>query len=63
MTERPTSGTDRSLAARLATSRLATRAVMVIERGWPLVLPVLLVAALFMTVAWLGLFPRLPEGL
>lgn len=62
MTERPTSGTDRSLAARLATSRLATRAVMVIERGWPLVLPVLLVAALFMTVAWLGLFPRLPDS-
>lgn len=61
MTERPTSGTDRSLAARLAASRLATRAVMVVERAWPLALPFLLVAALFLSAAWLGLFIRLPD--
>ncbi|MFE0016771.1 TIGR02302 family protein [Mesorhizobium sp. NPDC059054] len=61
MTERPTSGTDRSLAARLAASRLATRAVIVVERAWPLVLPFLLVVALFLSAAWLGIFTRLPD--
>ena len=61
MTERPTSGTDRSLAARLAASRLATRAVIVVERAWPLVLPFLLVVALFLSAAWFGLFTRLPD--
>ena len=55
MTERPTSGTDRSLTARLAASRLATRVVMMVERVWPLILPFLLVLALFLSAAWLGL--------
>lgn len=61
MTERPTSGTERNLAVRLAASRLATRAVMVVERAWPLLLPLLLVVALFLSVTWLGLFARLPD--
>ena len=61
MTEQPTSGIDRSLAARLAASRLATRAVMVVERGWPLILPLLIVAALFLSAAWFGLFAHLPD--
>lgn len=61
MTEQPTSGIDRNLAARLAASRLATRAVMVVERGWPLILALLIVAALFLSVAWFGLFARLPD--
>lgn len=61
MTERPTSGTDRSLAARLTASRLVTRAVIGIERAWPLVLPFLLVVALFLSAAWLGLFTHLPD--
>ncbi len=61
MTERPTSSSDRGLAGRLALSRLATRASMVVERGWPLLLPLVIVASLFLSISWLGLFPLLPE--
>ena len=59
MTERPE--TNRRLAIRLASSRAVTRAAMVIERLWPLVLPALIVAVLFLSAAWFGLFPRLPD--
>ncbi|RJT35220.1 TIGR02302 family protein [Mesorhizobium waimense] len=61
MTERPTSSGDRGLAGRLALSRLATRVAMVVERGWPLLLPLIIVASLFLSVSWLGLFPLLPD--
>lgn len=61
MTERPATNPDRSLSARLAASRLFTRAAIVVERGWPLVLPLLIVIALFLSVAWLGLFALLPD--
>lgn len=61
MTERPISSGDRSLAGRLALSRLATRVSMTVERGWPLLLPLLIVASLFLSLSWLGLFPRLPD--
>ncbi|MGX8011730.1 TIGR02302 family protein [Mesorhizobium sp. ORM8.1] len=62
MTQRPTSGSERGLAGRLALSRLATRASMIFERGWPLLLPLLVVASLFLSLSWFGLFPRLPEA-
>jgi len=62
MTQRPISSGDRGLAGRLALSRLATRASMVFERGWPLVLPLLVVVSLFFSLSWLGLFPRLPDA-
>lgn len=61
MTERPTISSDRSLFARLALSRAATRAAMVVERGWPLILPLLIVVSLFLSVSWLGLFGLLPD--
>ena len=61
MTERPTSSGDRGLAGRLALSRLATRVSMVVERGWPLLLPLIIVASLFLSVSWLGLFSLLPD--
>ncbi|BCG92651.1 TIGR02302 family protein [Mesorhizobium sp. 131-2-1] len=61
MTQRPTSSGDRGLAGRLALSRLATRASMVVERGWPLLLPLLILASLFLSISWLGLFPLLPD--
>ncbi|WP_192258287.1 TIGR02302 family protein [Mesorhizobium caraganae] len=61
MTESPISSGDRSLAGRLALSRLATRVSMTVERGWPLLLPLLIVASLFLSLCWLGLFPRLPD--
>ncbi|MDX8479002.1 TIGR02302 family protein [Mesorhizobium sp. VK24D] len=60
MTERPTSS-ERGLAGRLALSRLATRTSMIFERGWPLLLPLAVVAGLFLSVLWLGLFQRLPD--
>ena len=61
MTERPTFSADRGLAGRLALSRLATRVSMMVERGWPLLLPLVIVASLFLSVSWLGLFSRLPD--
>jgi uncharacterized protein (TIGR02302 family) len=60
MTERPIFTSDRSLAGRLALSRLLTRVSMVVERCWPLLLPFVIVASLFVSVSWLGLFPLLP---
>ena len=60
MTERPEIN-RRSLAIRLAGSRLATRAAMVVERLWPLLLPAVVVAILFLSAAWFGLFPLLPD--
>jgi uncharacterized protein (TIGR02302 family) len=62
MTERPIFSGDRNLAGRLALSRLATRVSMTVERGWPLLLPLLIVASLFLSLSWLGLFPRLPDS-
>ena len=69
MTERPISSGERGLASgerglagRLVLSRLATRASMILERGWPLLLPLAIVASLFFSVSWFGLFPRLPDA-
>ncbi|MER8828511.1 TIGR02302 family protein [Mesorhizobium sp. M0938] len=61
MTQRPTFTSDRGLAGRLALSRLATRVSMTVERGWPLLLPLVIVASLFFSVSWLGLFLLLPD--
>ncbi|RWE41717.1 MAG: DUF4175 family protein, partial [Mesorhizobium sp.] len=61
MTQRPIFSNDRGLAGRLALSRLATRVAMTVERGWPLLLPLVVVAALFLSASWFGIFPRLPD--
>jgi len=34
---------------------------MIVERGWPLVLPLLTVASLFVSLSWLGVFRMLPD--
>jgi len=34
---------------------------MIVERGWPLVLPLLVTASLFLSLSWLGLFRLLPD--
>lgn len=34
---------------------------MMVERGWPLLLPLVIVASLFLSVSWLGIFSRLPD--
>ncbi|UCI30171.1 TIGR02302 family protein [Mesorhizobium sp. B4-1-4] len=62
MTERPIFSSDRGLAGRLALSRLATRISMVVERGWPLLLPLVIVACLFLSASWFGIFSRLPDA-
>jgi uncharacterized protein (TIGR02302 family) len=61
MTDTNGSATDLALTARLARTRLAVRATMVIERGWPLVLPLLLVICLFLSLSWLGVFRMMPD--
>src|SRR5262245_3819752 len=61
MTETNAAGTDLGLTARLTRTRFAVRAAMIVERGWPLVLPVLLAAGLFLSLSWLGVFRILPD--
>lgn len=62
MTERPATYSKNGLPTRLALSRLATRWAMLVERGWPLMLPLLVVVAVFFSTAWLGIFARLPDA-
>jgi len=61
MTETNGSVPDLALTARLARTRLAVRATVIVERGWPLVLPLLLVGCLFLSLSWLGVFRMLPD--
>ncbi len=63
MTRRPANSNDDSFVGRLAISRLATRLSMIVERGWPLLLPLIAVAGLFLSVSWFGLFARMPDVL
>ena len=48
-------------AGSIARSRATMRAVVALERLWPLVLPALLVVALFLSLSWLGVFRLLPD--
>jgi uncharacterized protein (TIGR02302 family) len=62
MTE-TTSVSDRHLHfARLARTRIATRAAIITERLWPLILPIVLVAAVFASFSWFGLLRLLPDA-
>ena len=61
MTETNAAENELSLTARLARTRLAVRAAMIVERGWPLVLPLLLVVCLFLSLSWLGVFRIMPD--
>ena len=63
MTETTIVSDSHAHSGRLTRTRLATRAAIAIERLWPLLLPVLLVAALFVSLSWLGLFRLMPETL
>ena len=60
-TARPQTDTRFSYAARLGRTQFATRASMVVERLWPLALPLVAVLALFLSAAWFGLFRLLPD--
>lgn len=61
MTERDRSALHRNIHASLGRTRLAVATVMVVERGWPLLLPILIVAGLFLSLSWLGIFRLLPD--
>lgn len=61
MTETPARSTDKTFARRLGRARLVTLASMMVERGWPLVLPLVVTLSLFVSLSWLGVFRMLPE--
>ena len=63
MTDRPDASIPRRLKQRLLFSRTMTRAAMIAERFWPLVLPLLLVVGLFVSLSWFGVFALMPDGL
>ena len=53
---------DTDARRKLLARRLAeARAVLMFERGWPVVVAVLVVAGLFLAVSWLGLWLALPR--
>ncbi|MGV8939118.1 MAG: TIGR02302 family protein [Allorhizobium sp.] len=54
---------DPALARRVAIKRALARAVLFVERVLPLFLPVLGIAALFVSLAWFGVYRALPEWL
>ncbi|HEX2019182.1 MAG TPA: TIGR02302 family protein, partial [Aurantimonas sp.] len=51
---------DATLPGRLALTRRLSRAALVVERAWPLLLALACVAALFLTLSWFGLFAAMP---
>ena len=62
MTQTPATSTVQALAARLARTRTAVRTVMAVERGWPLLLPLVIVICLFLILSWFGVFRVLPDA-
>ncbi|MBT1157359.1 TIGR02302 family protein [Aminobacter anthyllidis] len=61
MTEPTRPALHRNIAVSLGRTRLAIATAMVVERGWPLVLPLIVVTSLFVSLSWLGLFRVLPD--
>lgn len=65
MTDRPDASTPARLTpglpGRLILSRMGTRAAMIAERFWPLVLPLIVVTGLFVSLSWFGLMARLSD--
>lgn len=49
------------LLARLSRTRAAMRAAILVERLWPLLLPLAIVASLFLSLSWLGAFRAVPD--
>ncbi|MDW6026105.1 TIGR02302 family protein [Mesorhizobium sp. BAC0120] len=61
MTEAKSVSDTNAHTGRLVRTRIATKIAVILERLWPLVLPLLLVIALFLSLSWLGLFRLLPD--
>lgn len=60
-TTETTVNTRQDYSGRLARTRLTTRIAILAERLWPLLLPVILVVALFVSLSWLGILRLLPD--
>ncbi|MBD0417282.1 TIGR02302 family protein [Oryzicola mucosus] len=61
MTEPQSTGNHDTLASRLGARRFLTGATLLVERAWPLVLPLLITISLFASLSWLGVFRIVPE--
>ena len=61
MTE--TTSVDHAHSGRLSRTRLSVRTAITIERLWPLLLPFLVIVALFVSLSWLGIFRLMPGTL
>ena len=53
--------TTTGLLERLKRTRSIVRIVLIVERLWPLLLPLAILAALFAVVSWFGLFRVMPD--
>jgi uncharacterized protein (TIGR02302 family) len=51
-----------TFSRRLKQTRLVTRAVVMLERFWPLILPLIVALSLFATLSWFGIFRMLPDA-
>ena len=49
------------LLTRLSRTRASVRVTLVVERLWPLLLAFLVIASLFLSLSWLGVFRLLPD--
>ncbi|WP_353644528.1 TIGR02302 family protein [Mesorhizobium sp. WSM2239] len=61
MAEAPADRNEHGFAGRLARTRLAVWIAMVVERGWPLILPLAVTVSLFVSLSWLGVFRIMPD--
>ena len=63
MPETPQPTDTNGSSGRLSRTRAATSAAMMVERGWPLILPLVVVASLFVSLSWFGVFRVMPDAM
>ena len=61
MDEKTAASDARAFLPRLRRTRFATRLAIILERLWPLALPLAIVVSLFLSLSWLGVFRALPD--
>ena len=62
MSDNKAANTTRPTVTRLRRARLGTWMAVYVERLWPLLLPVVVVAGLFVSASWFGLFRFVPDA-